>query len=244
LDRPIGRAPRRPVDEEGEATTMPREPDDLYDRDPYPRGPYDPGDYDPDNQSYGANQSYGSPTWGRAPAGGWGADDYDAPAHRGSSTDYDRTGYDRPGSYGDEPRYDWQPGYASPQYENRPRYEPPWSQGNARTTRRTAQQQGRIRLAVAVAIAVVVITVLVLGFVTPGWFVTRVFDATSVQNGVARILTDDYAVGAVADVRCPSDVRVSTGATFSCDATIDGDPVTVPITVTDDGGGYQVGRPT
>jgi hypothetical protein len=249
LDRPIGRAPRRPVDEEGEATTMPREPDDLYDRDPYPRGPYDPGDYDPDNQSYGANQSYGSPTWGRAPAGGWGADDYDAPAHRGSSTDYDRTdydrtGYDRPGSYGDEPRYDWQPGYASPQYENRPRYEPPWSQGNARTTRRTAQQQGRIRLAVAVAIAVVVITVLVLGFVTPGWFVTRVFDATSVQNGVARILTDDYAVGAVADVRCPSDVRVSTGATFSCDATIDGDPVTVPITVTDGGGGYQVGRPT
>jgi hypothetical protein len=232
---------------------MPREPDGPYDRDPYDPGvdernapdrdPYDPGD-----------QAYGSPTWGRAPVGGWGAEAYDAPVG-GSRTEYDRTeydrtgydrtGYDRTGYDRDEPAYDWQPGYAAPQYDARPRHEPPWSQGNARTTRtRTAQQRGRIRLAVAAAIAFVVVALLVLGFVTPGWFVTRVFDATAVQNGVARVLTDDYAVGAVADVRCPADVQVEAGATFSCDATIDGDPVTVPITVTDDDGGYQVGRPT
>ena len=231
---------------------MPRDPDGPYDPESYARDSDDRGPYDPGDQTYGDDQPYGSPTWGRAPAGGWGAEVYDAPARGGSRTEYDRTEYDRtgydqdaPGPYRDEPEYDWQPGYAAPQYGTRPRYEPPWSQGNARTTtRRTAQQRGRVRLAVAVAVALALLTVLVLGFVTPGWLVTRVFDATAVQNGVARVLTDDYAVGAVADVRCPADVRVSTGATFSCDATIDGDPVTVPITVTDDDGGYQVGRPT
>jgi len=88
-----------------------------------------------------------------------------------------------------------------------------------------------------------VVVVLVLGFVTPGWFVTRVFDAAAVQAGVAGILTDDYATDGVADVRCPQNVQVAAGATFTCDATIDGDPVSVPVTVTDDRGGYQVGRP-
>ena len=88
-----------------------------------------------------------------------------------------------------------------------------------------------------------VVVVVVLGFVTPGWFVTRVFDSGAVQAGVAKVLTDDYATDGVADVRCPQDVQVSSGATFTCDATIDGDPVKVPVTVTDDRGGYQVGRP-
>ena len=59
-------------------------------------------------------------------------------------------------------------------------------------------------------------------------FLMRVFDAAAVQTGVAKILTDDYATDGVADVRCPQNVQVSAGATFSCDATIDGDPVQVP----------------
>jgi hypothetical protein len=107
----------------------------------------------------------------------------------------------------------------------------------------SARQRGRQRLLVAIVAALVVVVVVVLGFVTPGWFVTRVFDAAAVQAGVAKILTDDYATDGVADVRCPQNVQVVAGATFSCDATIDGDPVSVPITVTDDRGGYQVGRP-
>jgi hypothetical protein len=136
--------------------------------------------------------------------------------------------------YGDEPQYGWQP----PQYE--PSLRTPYP---ARPPRRSAQQRGRQRLLVAVVTALVVVVVLVLGFVTPGWFVTRVFDSGAVQAGVAKVLTDDYATDGVADVRCPQDVQVSSGATFTCDATIDGDPVTVPVTVTDDRGGYQVGRP-
>ena len=84
----------------------------------------------------------------------------------------------------------------------------------------------------------------VLGFVTPGWFVTRVLDAAAVQTGVAKILTDNYGVDGVADVHCPSGVRVTPGTTFTCDAAIDGDPVKVPIRITDGKGGYEVGRPT
>ena len=157
--------------------------------------------------------------WGRPPAGGWGGPE---PAAGGAV----------PGPYGDEPQYGWQP-----------QYEPSWGQDYPTKPRRSAQQRGRQRLLVAVVAALVVVVVLVLGFVTPGWFVTRVFDAAAVQTGVTKILTDDYATDGVADVRCPQNVQVTAGATFSCDATIDGDPVTVPITVTDDRGGYQVGRP-
>jgi hypothetical protein len=94
------------------------------------------------------------------------------------------------------------------------------------------------------AAVLAVVAVLVLGFVAPGWFVTRVLDPDAVQGGVAKILTESYAVEAVADVRCPGDVEVVVGATFTCDATVDGDPVTVPVRVTGGNGDYEVGRPT
>lgn len=136
------------------------------------------------------------------------------------------------GGYGDEPQYGW-----------RPQGEPSWNQSKQTRPRVSARQRGRRRLLVAIVTALVVVLVVVLGFVSPGWFVTRVFDAGAVQAGAAKVLTDDYAIDGVADVRCPQDVQVKAGATFSCDATIDGDPVTIPITVTDDGGAYQVGRP-
>jgi hypothetical protein len=93
-------------------------------------------------------------------------------------------------------------------------------------------------------VALAVVAVLVLGFFVPGWFVTRVLDPGAVQTGVAKVFTDDYGVDGVADVRCPDQVKVVTGATFTCTASIDGDPVTVPVRVTDGNGGYQVGRPT
>jgi hypothetical protein len=174
--------------------------------------------YEPD--PYGRRPPDPDPGWGRPPAGGWGGAP-DPAAGRGA-----------PGPYGDEPQYGWQP-----------QYEPSWGQSYPTKPRKSAQQRGRQRLLVAVVAALVVVVVLVLGFVTPGWFVTRVFDSGAVQAGVTKIITEDYATDGVADVRCPQNVQVASGATFSCEATIDGDPVTVPITVTDDQGTYQVGRP-
>jgi hypothetical protein len=179
--------------------------------------PYEPEAYGRRSSAPGPPADEPTGAWGRPPAGGWGGD-----PERG------RDG----GPYGDEPQYAWQP-----------RYEPTLNQAQQTRARVSARQRGRRRLLVAIVGVVVVVVVVVLGFVTPGWFVTRVFDATAVQAGVAKVLTDDYATEGVADVRCPQNVQVTTGATFTCDATIDGDPVKVPITVTDDRGGYQVGRP-
>jgi hypothetical protein len=92
-------------------------------------------------------------------------------------------------------------------------------------------------------VVVVIVVVAVLGFVTPGFFNTRVFDAAALQEGVQRVLTQDYELD-VSSVTCGEGVRVEVGATFECQATIDGEQVTVPITVTSEDGGYEVGRPT
>ena len=67
----------------------------------------------------------------------------------------------------------------------------------------------------------------------------------SVDGVIARdvVLTDDFGADGVGDVRCPGSIEIVTGASFRCDATIDGDPVTVPVRITNDDGGYEVGRP-
>jgi hypothetical protein len=166
---------------------------------------------------------------------------------------YHRDPYDRGGQgpYGSEPEYGWQ----QPEYEpagsygsgyGPPEQAPPRSRPVTPRTpsRRATRQQRRPPWLAVAAAAVVVVAFLVLGFVAPGWFVTRVFDATAVQNGVAKILTDDYGAEGVADVHCPDRVQVTVGTTFTCDGAIDGDPIKVPVRVTGPDGAYQVGRPT
>jgi hypothetical protein len=101
-----------------------------------------------------------------------------------------------------------------------------------------------VRWLVAGAAVLVVAAALVVAFVTPGLLVTRVFDAAALQQGVTTVLADDYGVEGLTDVQCPANVEAVAGATFTCSAAIDGDAVTVPIRVTDDDGGYEVGRPT
>ena len=50
-------------------------------------------------------------------------------------------------------------------------------------------------------------------------------------------------VGFLAAKNVVVNVKVASGATFQCDATVDGAQKKVPITVTSAGGDYQVGRP-
>ena len=188
----------------------------------------------------------------------------------GNSTDpgIGNAAYAEPGGYpghgqpGDEPRYGWdEPAYApdpreTGDYRNdhaagrhasgaqAPQTEPPWGQPYPPRPRRAApSHRSRLPWVLAGVAAAVVAAVLVLGFVAPGWFVTRVLDSAAVQEGVAVVLTDDYGADGVADVRCPSTVEIVAGATFTCEAIIDADPVTVPVRITDDAGGYEVGRP-
>ncbi len=90
---------------------------------------------------------------------------------------------------------------------------------------------------------VVLAVVAVLGFVTPGFFVTRVFDASAVQGGVQKVLTTDYGISGVTAVTCGEGIEVTSGASFDCQATVDGQSVRVPIRVTSNSGDYEVGRP-
>jgi Domain of unknown function (DUF4333) len=182
-------------------------------------------------------------------------DPYDRDPYTGDP--YYRDPYDRAGqgAYDSEPEYGWQqpeyapagsygpghaPGYGS--QEQAPRRSRPVTPRTP--SRRATRQRRKPPWLAAAAAGVVIVAFLVLGFVAPGWFVTRVLDATAVQNGVAKILTDDYGAEGVADVHCPDRVQVTVGTTFTCDAAIDGDPVKVPVRVTGADGGYQVGRPT
>lgn len=94
------------------------------------------------------------------------------------------------------------------------------------------------------AVVLILAVVGVLGFVTPGFFVTKVFDASAVQTGVKTVLTSDYKLQGVSDPTCPAQQEVKVGAAFSCTVNIDGKSKTVPITVKTSDGSYEVGRPT
>lgn len=89
----------------------------------------------------------------------------------------------------------------------------------------------------------VVAAILVLGFVAPAFFVSKVFDTAAVQTGVQKILTDSYGVKDVTAVTCGRNIAVTAGNTFTCDATIAGKPARVPVRITSNDGNYEVGRP-
>jgi hypothetical protein len=102
-----------------------------------------------------------------------------------------------------------------------------------------------------IAMVVVVLAVaafLVLGLVTPGFLNTKVFDQSALQGdeGVKKILVNDYKVENIESVSCPADQEVKQGNTFECKVKTGGeDPkdMTVKITVTSDDGQYQVALP-
>jgi hypothetical protein len=161
---------------------------------------------------YGQPDQYGQPAWGAQQQGQQGQQGWGGPATQQWPGDQQQWG----GAQG---------GYPPPLPD-------------------TQKRSGGSKLPwIIVAVVVVVLAAVgVLGFVTPGFFVTKVFDATAVQQGVTKILNDNYQVNASA-VSCPANVKVTSGATFQCDATIDGAQKKVPITVTSGSGDYQVGRP-
>ncbi len=84
----------------------------------------------------------------------------------------------------------------------------------------------------------------VLGFVRPGYFVTKVFDASAVQNGVKTVLTNDYKLVDVSDPVCPANQKVTVNEKFTCTVTVDGEPKTVEVTVKTSDGAYEVAPPT
>ncbi|NMD54193.1 MULTISPECIES: DUF4333 domain-containing protein [Tsukamurella] len=100
-----------------------------------------------------------------------------------------------------------------------------------------------IGIAAAAIIAIVAI-VLIVGYAT-GAFFGKKFDNAKVNEGVTKVLKDSYNETDAKDVACKTDgVKVKTGESFTCSATIGGKEKTVSVKVLDDEGKYQVGAPS
>jgi hypothetical protein len=107
----------------------------------------------------------------------------------------------------------------------------------------------KVLLGVGGGIALLIVAVvLILGFVAPGWFVSKQLDVNAAQSGVAQILGDEtngYGAKNVSDVLCNKGENpvVKKGDSFTCDVSIDGTKRRVTVTFQDDDGTYEVGRP-
>ena len=93
--------------------------------------------------------------------------------------------------------------------------------------------------------AVVVIAAIVVGVLFAiGTLGGKKFDQAKVNDGVTKVLKDDYQESDVKDVSCATDgVKVESGSTFDCKVTISGKQQTITVKVLDSNGKYEVGAP-
>lgn len=90
--------------------------------------------------------------------------------------------------------------------------------------------------------------VLVLGLGKLGSLATKELDVNQAQIGVQQILTDPiagYGRSNVTDVECNNgrNPTVKSGASFTCEANINGAERRVTVVFKGDNGTYEVGRP-
>jgi hypothetical protein len=156
----------------------------------------------------------------------------------------------QPTPYGQQPGYpQQQPGggypHTGPQQPpgyGQPRQEVDYGQPPSNSGAGEKKSKNAIWIGIG-AVIVVIAAVGILGFVTPGFFVAKVFDNKAVQAGVSKILTENYKIQGVANVSCPAGQEVKDGNTFDCTATVAGKQQRVPIKVTSADGQYEVGTP-
>jgi len=93
-----------------------------------------------------------------------------------------------------------------------------------------------------VVVGAVVAAVLVLGGLVVGallLFGTKTLDTGEAERQIAQ-LTEDQAGVAPTDVTCPADIEAESGATFSCSASLEDQPISFTVTQTDDDGNVQI----
>ncbi|MGY1603160.1 DUF4333 domain-containing protein [Geodermatophilus sp. SYSU D00815] len=69
-------------------------------------------------------------------------------------------------------------------------------------------------------------------------FGPKTLDTAEAESRISALVEEQAGV-APADVTCPADVEAEAGATFSCTATLDGQPISVSVTQTDDEGNVE-----
>ena len=148
----------------------------------------------------------------------------------------------------EQPQY---PGYGQQQptqqqypggYGQQQQQYPGYQQGGFPGDQSTPRKRTGLIWTVVLIVVVLAAAAAVLGFVYPGWFTTKVFDTNSVQDGVKRILQDDYKVS-VSTVSCPSNMDVKVDNTYTCKVTAGGQTKDVLIRVKSADGQYEVDPP-
>ncbi|SOE03400.1 DUF4333 domain-containing protein [Blastococcus haudaquaticus] len=122
-------------------------------------------------------------------------------------------------------------GPSAPQYA--PQYGPPaggYAPAPVRRRRTGAVVGGIIA-------AVVVLGGLVVGALV--WFGGSSLDIAEAERQIGRLTAEQTGV-APTDVSCPADVEAEAGATFTCTAALEHQPISFTVTQTDDEGNVQV----
>lgn len=187
---------------------------------------FGPGEQGPP-PGYGGQPQYGQPgpsPYGQPPYGG---QPYGQPGQPGYQGGYGQPG--QPGGYG-QPGQQAQPGQGWPY---------PQQYGQPPVPKKKSSLPWVLLVVGVVVIAGVVVVLLAV----TGALGRTTFDQVAVQDGVKKILTEDYKIENVGEVSCPAGQEVEPGATFTCSASIDGQPRQVTITVKTDEGEYEVGQP-
>jgi hypothetical protein len=192
-----------------------------------PGGAYPPSGPQPQQPGYGQSQGpQHQQQWGQQPQYGQQPGYSQQPPQYGQPQQEQPGGAYPPQQYGQPGQYDYgqPPGYPGPP--------------------QAGEKKSKKGLLIGiVALVVVGAAVGVLGFLAPGFFVTKVFDNMAVQTGVTTIYKQKYSEPSIKDVTCPAQQEVKDGLTFECTANVAGKPVRVPITVKGTGGNYEVGTP-
>ena len=70
-------------------------------------------------------------------------------------------------------------------------------------------------------------------------FGTKVLDSAKAEQLISQA-TEDQSGVAPTDVSCPTDIEADAGATFTCSASLEGQPISFTVTQTDDDGNVEV----
>ncbi|WP_116051821.1 DUF4333 domain-containing protein [Amycolatopsis palatopharyngis] len=217
---------------------------------------------------YGGNdpQQWGQQPYGSgAPSGGF---PQQQPGYGAQPPQYGQQpppGYGQPPQYGQQPGYGYpqqpgqgqpgQPQYGAPGYPQQPGYPPQQGYGppgqfgygqqpGAYPPPDGGGKSGKGLWLIIGGVVVVIALAAVALFVWPGWAQAgKTFDSERMQTDVQRVLVENYQIEGVESVSCPSGQKIEQGVTFTCEATIGGQPKQIPITVTGRGNEYEVGMP-
>ena len=206
-----------------------------------PYGP--PGGNDPQQQwgqqPYGGGPTPGTPSGGMPAQGGYPQQPGQQPYGGYGQQPQPTHQYGQPPQYGQQPQY----GQPSGDFAN------PYQQNPYQQQQQPKKGGGAWIWVTMVVVVLAAAAFLVLGLVTPGFLNTKVFDQAALQgdDGVKKILVDDYKVDNIESVSCPADQEVKQGNKFDCTVKTGGDDakeLTVTITVTnEENAEYQVALP-